>query len=335
MAETYEYGEPGQEAGYRRLRHKIMSYIIAQAIFAVTEAGVIEALGAGPADVDELARRVGVDGDALARFLRVLVAEGLFTEDPHGTFALTEMSSHLRQDRPGSLRHLVMLMAGEAYGAWGRAAHSLRTGAPAFDEVFGRPMFDWLSQHPEKQAVFDRAQAGLVTMRMAPLEQWDWSGVRTVVDIGGGNGGLLRTLLARHPYLRGVLFDLPNVINEADLGDRCRLVGGDFFSEIPPGGDVYVLAQILHDWSDDDAMRILRRIATAMPAHGRLLVLEQVIPDDDLRHPEKLLDLHMLVLLGGRERTLADWHELLAAGGFELLRTERATRSSLLVAARG
>jgi hypothetical protein len=334
MPETFEDGAAGrQEDDYRRLRHKIMSYIVSQAIFAVTEAGVIDSLGEGPADAAELAHRAGVDRDALTRFLRVLVAEGLFTESPPGTFGLTTMGSYLRVDRPGSLRHLVTLMADEAYGVWGRAEHSLRTGTPAFSEVFGSAMFDWLAQHPERSAAFDRAQAGLVTKRMAPLVQWDWSDVRTLVDIGGGNGTLLRGLLARYPHLQGVLFDLPHVVKEADVGDRCRLVGGDFFDKVPPGGDVYVLAQILHDWSDDDAIRILSRIAEAMPGHGRLLVLEQVMPDDDKAHPEKLLDLHMLVLLGGRERTLADWRELLDAGGFELLRTESASRSSLLVAA--
>jgi O-methyltransferase domain len=322
------------EDDYRRLRHKIMAYIVSQAIFAVTEAGIIELLTAGPVDVGDLARQAAVDRDALGRFLRVLVAEGLFTEDPPGIVALTEMGAQLQQDRPGSLRHLVTLMAGEAYQAWAMAGHTLRTGAPAFDVVFGQPMFDWLAAHPQRSAAFDGAQAGLATMRAMPVVEWDWSGTRTVVDVGGGNGALLAALLARHPHLRGILFDLPHVIKEADVSDRCSLVAGDFFTEVPSGGDVYVLAQILHDWDDHDAVRILRQVAAAMPAHGKLLVVEQVLPGDDLRHPAKLLDLHMLVLLGGRERTQADWRELLALGGFELLEVQHAARSSLLVAAR-
>ena len=311
-----------------------MGYIVAQAIFAVTETGIVELLAAGPAEVGELARGAGVDADALGRFLRVLVAEGLFSEHPHGTFALTPMGDYLRRDRPGSLSHLVTLMAGEAYQAWGMASHSLRTGTPAFDVVFGEPMFDWLAGHPEKSDEFDRAQAGLVAMRMMPLLEWDWSRTRTVVDVGGGNGSLVAALLARNPHLQGTLFDLPHVVKAADTIDRCTMVGGDFFAEVPSGGEVYVLAQILHDWDDHSAVRILRQIATAMPASGQLLVLEQVIPDDDARHPEKLLDLHMLILLGGRERTHSAWRKLLAEGGFQLTDVRRYPRSCLLVATR-
>ncbi|MEV5504274.1 methyltransferase [Nonomuraea fuscirosea] len=323
---------PEHEDGYRELRHAIMGYIVSQAIFAVTEAGVPDLLADGPAEAGDLAERAGADADALVRFLRVLVAEGLFTEGPRGTFALTATGAYLRADRPGSLRHLVTLMAGEPYRAWGLAGHSLRTGEPAFDELFGQPMFAWLRAHPAESAAFDTAQAGLVTVRMQPLVERDWRDARTVVDVGGGTGELLRTLLAGNPHLRGVLFDLPHVAGEADVpAERCAVVGGDFFTGVPAGGDVYVLAQILHDWDDHAALRILREVAAAMPPHGTLLVVEQVIPEDDARHPEKILDLHMLVLLGGRERTAGEWRRLFAAGGFALTEIEHGTRSVLLV----
>jgi hypothetical protein len=322
-----------QHDDYRQLRHNIMGYIVSQAIAAVTHADVVELLAGGPLPVGELATRARVDEDALRRFLRVLVAEGLFTEVARGTFALTGMGRLLLRDQPGSLRHLVDLMAGEAYEAWARAGHSLRTGKASFDVALGQPMFPWLSAHPDRSAVFDRAQAGLVTMRMQPIVDQDWSGVKTVVDVGGGSGALLTSLLTRHQHLHGVLFDQPHVVEAAEVPDRCRRVGGDFFGEVPGGGDIYVLAQILHDWDDADAARILGRIASVIPAHGRLYILEQVVADDDLRQPEKLLDLHMLVLVGGRERSEDDWRDLLAAGGFTLLEVQRATRSSLLMAA--
>jgi hypothetical protein len=321
------------------LRRQIMGYLVSQAIFAVTELDVVEQLDAGPVPAAELARRVGADADALARFLRVLVAEGLFTEAPAGSFGLTPLGQLLRRDTPGSLRHFASLMAGEAYQAWSAAVHTLRTGQPAFDVVFGKPLFDWLGAHPEAAAAFNAAQAGLVELRLLPLVQRDWAGVGTVVDVGGGTGRLLATLLGRHRHLRGVLFDRPDVVAGADrtlagagVADRCAVVGGDFFAAVPAGGDVYLLAQILHDWDDARAVAILRRCAAAMRPAARLLILEQVIPTGADPHPAKLLDLHMLVLLGGRERTEGQWRQLLAAGGFELVSVDCSARSSLLEA---
>ncbi|WP_233621864.1 methyltransferase [Amycolatopsis sp. WAC 04182] len=334
---------PEHEGDYRELRRKIMGYIVSQAIFAVTEAGVVDLLAEGPVEVESLAGEARVDADALTRFLRVLVAEDLFVEEPRGTFGLTAGGELLRSDQPGSLRHLVTLMRGESYLAWQDAGHSLRTGEAGFDAVFGKPLFEWLAAHPEQAADFDAAQAGLVAKRMEPLLDsawWDWSGTSSVVDIGGGNGTLIGALLARHGHLTGRLFDQPHVVEHADLtahgagvADRCEVVGGDFFAAVPGGADVYLLAQILHDWSDEDAVLILRRIREAIPPHGRLLILEQIIPDDDRPHPEKLLDLHMLVLLGGRERGEAEWRGLLVEGGFDLVEVHRGPRSSLLVAA--
>lgn len=321
------------------LRRKIMGFIVAQAIHAVTEAGVVDALAGGPRPAAELAAATGTDPDALRRFLRALAGEGLFVEEPAGTFALTEVGALLRSDTPGSLRHFSRLMVDEAYQVWELAGHSLRTGEAAFAHRFGRPMFDWLADHPEKAAGFSAAQAGLVELRLLPLLDHDWSGVSTVVDVGGGNGGLLARLLARHAHLAGTLLDEPHVVEqarahlaEAGVGDRCRLVPGDFFAAVPGGGDTYVLAQILHDWDDEHAGRILARCREAIPEHGRLLILEQAIAEDGQPHPAKLLDLHMLVLLGGRERTEAEWRALLAAAGFSVTAISPHARSSLIEA---
>ncbi|GAA3748621.1 methyltransferase [Salinactinospora qingdaonensis] len=330
---------PGTDDANHLLRRKIMGYIVAQAIFAVTELDVIEHLGDDAVEVGELAHRAGADRDALQRFLRVLVAEGLFEEPAPGVFAVTSLGALLRRDAPGSLRHLTTLMAGEAYQAWSMATHSLRSGQPAFDVVFGKPMFEWFNDHPAAAATFDTAQAGLVELRLLPLLERDWSEVGTVVDVGGGNGGLLNELLARHEHLRGVLFDQPQVVEETKLAltkeetrQRCEVVGGDFFSGVPSGGDAYVLAQILHDWNDEQAIAILRQCNQAMPPQGRLLILEQVIPEDGEPHPARLLDLHMLVLLGGREREESAWRRLLTAAGFETLHVSHSARSSLIEA---
>jgi len=330
---------PDREDANSLLRRKIMGYIVSQAIFAVTELDVVEHLDGEALEVEELARRVGADHDALRRFLRVLTAEGLFVEEPSSTFAVTPLGALLRRDTSGSLRHLVTLMAGEAYQAWSAATHSVRTGRPAFDVVFGKPMFDWLGDNQDASVVFNEAQAGLVALRLEPLLELDWTGVGTVIDVGGGNGRLLKVLLSRHAHLHGVLFDQPHVAQEAelslgegDLSTRCGVVGGDFFSAVPSGGDVYVLAQILHDWDDARAAQILRRCAQAMAPDARLLILEQVIPEDSAPHPAKLLDVHMLVLLGGRERSESTWRRLLAETGFQLVGIDHSARSSLIEA---
>lgn len=321
------------------LRRKIMGFVVAQAIHAVTEAGVIDALAGGPLPVAEIAAETGSHPDALHRFLRALAGEGLFVESPSGTFALTDQGALLRSDTPGSLRHFSTLMVEEAYQVWELAGYSLRTGQTAFPVRFGRSLFDWLGDHPHKAAEFDIAQAGLVELRLLPLLDWGWTDVRTVVDIGGGNGTLLTHLLARYPHLHGTLLDLPHVtaraaeqLATAGLLDRTYCQPGDFFTEIPAGADAYVLAQILHDWDDEQATRILRAVRAAMPDHANLLVLEQAIPEGNQPHPAKLLDLHMLLLLGGRERTETDWHLLLGKAGFAITTITQHARSAMIEA---
>jgi hypothetical protein len=327
------------ESANAALRRKIMGGIVAQAIHAVTVLGVIDRLATGPMAIEELAAELGIDHDALRRFARALVAEGLFTEPRPGTVALTPMGALLRSDVPGSLRHFSTLMCGEAYRVWELAPYSLRTGEPAFPVMFGKSLFEWLTAHPDKAREFNDAQAGLVELRLMPLLDHDWDGVSTVVDVGAGSGLLLSVLLARYPRLRGIAFDLPSVVaqatgllTEAGVADRCRCVGGDFFTAVPGGGDAYVLAQILHDWDDTQALAILRRCRAAMPDGARLLVLEHVIRGDDRPHPAKLLDLHMLVLLGGRERTEESWRELFDRAGFAVTGITHSSLSSLIEA---
>lgn len=321
------------------LRRKIMGYIVSQAIFVVAELGIADRLAGGPATADELARSTDVDAQALYRFLRALAAEGLFVEGPSGTFALTTAGGLLRGDVPGSLRHLCDLMGAESYQVWAESLYTVRTGKPAFDRVFGQRYFEWIAQHPEASAAFNKSQAGLVALRMLPLLERDWSDTKTVVDVGGGNGALLTALLGRHAYLNGVVFELPHVAEEAarrtvevKVADRVKWVGGDFFQEVPAGGDTYVLAQILHDWDDEKAAAILANCRRAMSAESRILILDQVIPAGNTPHPGKLLDLHMLVLHGGQERTEAAWRTLLERSRFELSKITHSARSSMIEA---
>ena len=323
----------------RELRKKIMGYLVSQAIFAICELGVPDQLAGGPVRLQELARDSGADPDALRRFLRVLAGEGLFTEIDHDEYTLTPVGALLRTDVEGSLHHLAMLMGAEAYEAWGAAVHSVRTGTAAFDHVAGKPYFEWLAEHPQAAERFDRGQAGLVELRLVPLLERDWAGVASVVDVGGGEGVLMARLAQRHRHLAGVVYDLPHVVSVAGallgdlgVGDRVSMVGGDFFDAVPAGADVYVLSQILHDWNDERASLILANCREAMPDHGRLLIVEQVLEEKAGADPAALLDLHMLVLLGGRERTRSDWERLLETNGFVLDSVVAGPRSSLLTA---
>jgi hypothetical protein len=201
------------------------------------------------------------------------------------------------------------------------------------------PFFDWMQAHPEMARRFDLAMSGTTTPRLAPLLERDWRGVETVVDVGGGNGALLELLLLRFPELQGITFDLPAVSERAasrleatPLATRLRAQGGDFFDEVPAGAGAYVLAQVLHDWADEDCLRILTACRRAAGDHGTLLVLEQLVPEGAEKSPVKLLDLNMLVLLGGRERTRAEYEALFAASGWKLVGERSGPRSTLLEA---
>ena len=339
VADSAMDGSAADERLAAELRRKLMGFMVSQAIVAVTELGVPDLLAGGPAPAGELASATGADPDALRRVLRALVAEGIFTEDAQGRFAATGMGHLLRADQPGSLSHFARLMTAEAYQAWGDAEFSVRTGKPAFDRAFGMPMFAWLAGHAEASARFNAAQAGLAAVRMSPLFDRDWATASTVVDVGGGSGALLSGLLGEHPHLNGILFDLPHVASEAEsalaaagLAERVRCVGGNFRAGVPAGADVYVLAQILHDWDDEQAIVILRQCRRALPADGRLLILELIVPEDGQPHPATLLDLHMMVMLGGRERTMTEWRRLLAASNFVITDAVNHARSSLLEA---
>jgi DNA-binding HxlR family transcriptional regulator len=311
-----------------------------QTIAAIAELGVADAIATGVTGIDELAREVGADADALRRMLRLLEADGLVSQDPPGTWRLTETGELLREGVEGSMRQQAMLFGAELYEAWAGATTSLRTGEPAFEARFGSPFFDWLQAHPVRGRSFDRAMSGTAGMRMAPLLSRDWSGGGTVVDVGGGNGMLIESLLERIPGLRGITFDLPHVSERAagrleknhGLAGRVSAEGGSFFEAVPAGADAYILAQVLHDWSDEDCVRILEACRRAGGPGARLLVLEQIVPDGPAPNPSKLTDLNMLVLLGGRERSRDEFESLLAAGGWKLIDEHPGPRWSALEA---
>jgi hypothetical protein len=283
---------------------------------------------------------VGVDSSSLHRVMRLLAADGVFSEAAPGAFVATPMSDCLREDRPDTVRYLALQQGGPAYLAAAHMPDCVRTGESAAETALGAPLFEYLAAHPEASEIFNRAMAGGAGVRAAVALDRDWSDTSVVADIGGGNGALLAGLLGAHPHLRGIVFDLPHVasqagpvLDETGVSDRCEIVGGDFFADALPPADAYVLAQILHDWDDERAVEIVRNCRRSISPAGRLLVLEQVLPEGDEPSYARAIDLIMLVIAGGKERTRSEWEALLRAGGFELLEVTASPAACLIEAA--
>jgi hypothetical protein len=306
----------------------IGGYRISQAIYAVAELGIPDLLADGPRRCDDLARETKTHAPTLFRILRFLAGAGLFNELGPKEFELTRLGSTLRTDLPGSLRPVVRFLLSEfEWTPWGRLIHSVRTGETAFDHVHGMGPFEYFRKNPEASAVFNSAMTSLSARSGTGIvERYDFSGLRKVVDVGGGHGLLLATILRANPTMRGVLFDLPDVVVGAGqvlenfgVRDRCEVVGGSFFGGLPPGGEAYVLRQIVHDWDDDRALAILRNCCAAMTETGKVLVIEREIA---AHHREAMrvlhLDLEMLVNVGGMERTEAEYRSLFENAGFRL-----------------
>jgi hypothetical protein len=310
------------------LLRMMTGYWVSQALNVAADLGVADLLRDGSRSSDDLAAACGAHAPTLYRLLRALASVGVFTELDGCRFALTPLAELLCSDVPGSMRALARMYGSEQYRAWGDLLESVRTGRPAFDRTFGASYFDYLARSPEADAIFNEAMTGWTTrVAEAVVAAYDFAGVDTVVDVGGGHGLLLVTILRAHPTMRGVLFDQPHVVKGAQprleaagVADRCAIEGGDFFASVTEGGDVYILAQILHDWDDDRCRAILGKCHRAMRPMGKLLVVEQVLPPANEPSLGKWLDLHMLVLLTGRERTEAEYRDLLGAAGFELTR---------------
>jgi hypothetical protein len=298
-----------------RLWELLRGALATRALAIVADLGVADALAGGPRPVGDVAREVGAEPDTLHRLLRALASDGFFAEEEPGVFRNTDASGLLR----GAWGDCAHLFGGE----WHRAAGALdASGEPTFPRLFGADFWAWLAARPEERAAFDRAMEQGSEGRVERLTEIEWRGDETVVDVGGGNGSLLGALLKAQPGLRGIVFDLPETtVEEASLGERITFVAGSFFDRVPEG-DVYVLSTILHDWDDDRATAILRTIRTSAPPDARLLVIDAVVPDGNEPNGSKWLDLLMLALLAGRERSEQQWRELFAGTGWEPVHME-------------
>lgn len=311
-----------------------------QLLHVAARLGVADRAAAGPFSAGELAAETGADPDALFRVLRALASLGVLTQDADDRFGPTFASERLRPGSPGS-SHALVLSYGEAWwwSAVGGLHESVMTGETAFDRLHGEPLFDWLAAHPEASEAFDANMTAMTAVEaQAVVAVAELPQTGTVVDVAGGRGTLLAAVLRSRPGLRGVLFDQPHVVGKAgslldDVADRCEVVAGSFFEAIPPDAELYTLKDILHDWNDADAARILRTVRSAIPATGRLLVVERVVPPGDAPASAKLVDVTMLVLTGGRERTADQYARLLAEAGFRLDAVTPTTAGTDVIAA--
>ncbi len=312
------------------LLQMIMAPMISRAIYVAAKLGIADRMKDQPQTAAQLAEATGMHAPSLYRVLRALASVGVFAEDDQGCFGLTPLAASLQTEAPGSLRSLALYFFGAKFhwDAWGEILHSVQTGETAVKHLHGVEPFAYFERHPEDAAVFNDAMTSISeSMKAAIGAAYDFSSLGTLVDVGGGHGSLLAAILQANPRLQGILFDQPSVLEGAarpiealGVAERCQLVAGDFFASVPSGGDAYILKHILHDWDDERAAAILRNIHRAMAPDGKLLVVDFVIPPGNAPSLGKLIDLEMLLLPGGRERTESEFRTLFRTAGFELTR---------------
>ncbi len=304
-------------------------YIASTCVYVAVKLRLPDLLADAPRSSADLARELKVNDDALYRVLRTLVSLGIFEDKGSRMFANNLASSLLRSATPGSMYEMALWMSDPFhFQVYANALHSVKTGEPAVEKTFGVPVFEWFPKNPEESEVFNNAMTMFSAMVIpAVLDVYDFSGIATLVDVAGGHGRVLTSILEKYPAMRGVLFDLEHVlagarpvIDSLGLSNRCRTVSGDFFKAVPEGGDAYIMKHIIHDWDDERAATILKNIRAAMNRGGRIILIESVVPSGSQPDFSKIIDLEMLLMPGGRERTEQEFRDLFARAGFELTR---------------
>jgi len=307
----------------------ISGFWIARCVYVAAKLAIPDFLKDGAKTADELATVTNTHAPSLFRVLRALAAVNVLTQTDDYRFGNTPMSETLRSDVPGSIRAFAMTELGEEhYPAWGELLHSVRTGGIAFDKAFGEPVWEFFAKHPDNAQIFNDAMSGITAQAQEALHgAYDFPGINTIVDVGGGHGGLITSILTRHPNMHGILFDAPVVIEGAQpkiaastIAERCRVIGGDFFQSVPSGGDAIIMKWIIHDWNDEQSVSIMKNCHRALPDNGKLILVEAVVPPGNEMHFAKFIDLNMLVMTGGRERTQAEFRQLYESAGFRLTR---------------
>ncbi|QQS40073.1 MAG: methyltransferase [Acidobacteriota bacterium] len=303
-------------------------YVLSQALSVAAKLRLADVVAGAPKTADEIASEVGAHGPSVFRLMRALAKAGVFARDEQGRFSNTVLSEYLRSDHPDSMRGMVhMICDTEHRMPQGNLEHSVRTGECGFPFTFGKPVFEYFAEHPESAAVFDEAMTSLsTTVGKAIAGTYDFSDAATIADIGGGHGILLSSVLKANPEANGILFDQPHVVAGASVlaregvAARTRVVEGDFFTEVPVEADVYLLKHIVHDWNDEESVTILSNVAASAKPGAKLLLVESVVEDTDVPSLSGIMDLNMLAMTSGRERTAGEYADLLKRSGWEFRR---------------
>lgn len=321
----------------------IMGSMLTQAIHVAAVLDFAGILADGPLAADEVARQAGSDPDASERLLRTLASFGIFAETPDGRFTLTPLADALRADAPVSMRGMALLL-GHPYQweDWGHLIDSVRTGEPVMEKLRGMGGYEFLAANPDFAQVFEGGMGTLSDLETVPVaEGYDYAKFDTLVDVFGGRGAVLAEILQRAPDTRGVLFDqraehlgAQKFLEEAGVTDRVSIDTGELFGTVPAGGDGYLLKHIVHEWPEAKSLEILRNVRSAIRDDGTVLLVEFVLPDGNAPHPGKLVDLWLMILMGGRERTRSQYAELLGKAGFELTRVIETASSAAIIEAK-
>lgn len=304
----------------------ITGFWTACCIYNAAKLNIADLLAAQPRTAEQLAEATHSHASSLYRILRALAGAGIFSENEKGEFSNTPLGDTLQSDIPGSMKAMVIAQLGDHYDAWGKLLYSIKTGNTAFDKVEGMSVWQFYETHPEEGLNFMKAMAGVTGgVAMNVLPAYDFTPFKSIVDVGGGNGAMMMAVLNAAKQSTGIVFDEEYVIRETDrelaakgYNSRCRTEAGSFFDYVPKDADAYILKMILHDWDDERSVQILNNCGRAMKPGSKLLIIEAVIPEDDSPHPGKLMDINMLVMTGGRERTKKEFEQLLHKAGLKL-----------------
>jgi hypothetical protein len=302
--------------------------MVAGAVSALARLGVPDLLEDGPKSAEELAPHVGAQAVPLFRLMRATASVGVLAEGPEGKFSQTPLSAVLCTNARPSLRGWATMISQEWHmRGWDHLEYCVRTGKQAAEDIYGKLAFEWFGENPEAGAIFNQAMTDLSMLDSPGIAAaYSFQGIGALVDVAGGHGLLLATILAKNPGLKGTLYEIASVIEGAKTGplapylDRCELVSGDMFASVPPAADAYVMKHIIHDWPDELCLKILRGCRAGVKPGGKLLVVDDVIPPGNDFHPGKFLDLEMLIFPGGHERTEQQFRDLFAAAGWKLTR---------------